>query len=247
MVDKQSEKQAETLSMEHSDTDDDAPKQLAKKARRARVRNGSAPGERTDSSRHATIRQSDAEVELLAKKAAHEISAMIEISQGVAKGCLYDWHAKYKPALGSYKKFVLSRSGEFSVTDIDGDGNFVVTKSGVKPPEGFMAGRGTRCWQRHATLAWNKYCEVTPAETRSLEASFLTILEAAKRETGAVAAVEVPVLQVERELPSAVEAAGATFGSGDVSVGTLPAPVRKKQTARARQRLARQAFERSAK
>ncbi|CAK0848284.1 unnamed protein product, partial [Prorocentrum cordatum] len=78
-----------------------------------------------------------------------------------------DWNAKFKAALGGYKKFCSSQTGVLQVVDTEG-GNFYVLKHGdKKPPQAATKAAGD--WKSQLLGAWSAYCKVTPAHERSLE------------------------------------------------------------------------------
>lgn len=252
----ESVQQSESLDLKSSGTDCLGAEKTVTKKRRVGPGAASVSSVQTVGGRCANISAEDMVVDetkyALAKRAVEDIHAMIAMHKGAARACLHDWCKTYKAVLGGYKRFVLSRQSDFSVVDVDSDGNFLVTAAGEKPPDGFVAGRGTRCWQKHAAMAWRKYCEVTPDVARSLESSFLTILKAAEVATASTAVVtkeDNEAAEVPTASAAVVQKTSILQTSLDVEVGSDTGPAvtsavtvrRKRPPASVRQRAAKRA------
>jgi len=117
---------------------------------------------------------SDEEKARLTKEAVEVILKGIAKPDVQEKGAfvLSNWNAKFKDALGGYKKFCSEQTGVLQVAEMEG-GNFRVLKHGEKLPQG--AAKVTGDWTSKLLGVWNAYCKATPAPERSLE-SFLAPL-----------------------------------------------------------------------
>lgn len=75
-----------------------------------------------------------------------------------------EWKDKYKPTLGTYKRFVSSQADKFRIIEYDSC-SFVI-KSADDPklePEAAQAG-----WKKMLTKAWLAYCHAVPGDKRSV-------------------------------------------------------------------------------
>jgi len=111
---------------------------------------------------------SDEEKARLTKEAVEVILKGIAKPDVQEKGAfvLSNWNAKFKDALGGYKKFCSGQTGVLQVAEMEG-GNFRVLKHGEKLPQG--AAKVTSDWTSKLLGVWNAYCKATPAPERSLE------------------------------------------------------------------------------
>jgi len=114
---------------------------------------------------------SDEEKARLTKEAVEVILKGIAKPDVQEKGAfvLSNWNAKFKDALGGYKKFCGGQTGVLQVAEVEG-GNFRVLKHGDKLAQAAAkAAKGTGDWKSHLLGAWSAYCKATPAHERNLE------------------------------------------------------------------------------
>lgn len=94
--------------------------------------------------------------------------------QGMPK----DWHKKYKPTLGAFKKFVSQHPDTFTIHE-GRDGNFAVTKLGGKYnplPEKLKenakntkSAKNAKKWKELLHSAWHAYCQATAKHEVSVD------------------------------------------------------------------------------
>jgi len=111
---------------------------------------------------------SDEEKARLTKEAVEVILKGIAKPDAQVKGAYVpvDWNAKFKGALGGYKKFCSGQTGVLQVVAVGG-ANFHVLKHGEKAPP--AAARGAGDWKSQLLGSWSAYCKATPENDRSQE------------------------------------------------------------------------------
>jgi len=111
---------------------------------------------------------SDEEKARLTKEAVEVILKGIAKPDAQVKGAYVpvDWNAKFKGALGGYKKFCSGQTGVLQVVAVGG-ANFHVLKHGEKAPPATARGAGD--WKSQLLGSWSAYCKATPENDRSQE------------------------------------------------------------------------------
>lgn len=86
------------------------------------------------------------------------------------------WITKYKPALGSYKKFCQAQTGTLQVIERE-HGGFVVVKAGAPaPPDVKKGDKKGKDWKNMLNGAWSAFCQAIPPGEERLLTSFLKAL-----------------------------------------------------------------------
>eukprot|EP00747_Dinoflagellata_sp_TGD_P166045 gnl/TRDRNA2_/TRDRNA2_188245_c0_seq1.p2 gnl/TRDRNA2_/TRDRNA2_188245_c0~~gnl/TRDRNA2_/TRDRNA2_188245_c0_seq1.p2 ORF type:complete len:223 (+),score=58.55 gnl/TRDRNA2_/TRDRNA2_188245_c0_seq1:24-671(+) len=82
-----------------------------------------------------------------------------------------DWHTKYKPVLGHYRKFCKAQSDVLKIVE-DDTGRYVIrlanadADSQALKPHVPKTAKGTSSWQEDLVKAWETYCRVVPKGER---------------------------------------------------------------------------------
>lgn len=121
---------------------------------------------------------SAAEKEKLTKEAVADILENVTKPDASGTYVPQGWVTKYKPALGSYKKFCQAQTGSLQVIERE-HGGFVVVKPGAKAPPPVekkdKGGKG-KDWKNMLNGAWSAFCQAIPAGEERLLTSFLKAL-----------------------------------------------------------------------
>lgn len=129
---------------------------------------------------------SPAEKEKLTKEAVADI--LENCMKSTEKGTYVPsgWITKFKPALGSYKKFCMSQTGTLQVVDKE-NGQYLILKAGAKVPEGSTVSskeKGKKDWKNMLLGAWSAFCQAMPAGDERLLSTFIAPLPKGVREHG---------------------------------------------------------------
>jgi hypothetical protein len=94
------------------------------------------------------------------------------------------WNTKYKPALGSYKKFCQSQTGTLQVVERE-HGGYVIVKAGAEPPPPAQKRpKGGKDWKNMLNGAWSAFCQAIPPGEERLVSTFMAGLPKGVREHG---------------------------------------------------------------
>jgi hypothetical protein len=96
------------------------------------------------------------------------------------------WTTKFKPALGSYKKFCMSQTGTLQVVE-KVNLQYLVLKAGAKVPEGSTPTKEkgkSKDWKNMLLGAWSAFCQAMPAGDERLVSTFIAPLPKGVREHG---------------------------------------------------------------
>lgn len=120
----------------------------------------------------------EAQKSKLTKECLEEILA--GIAKDEQKGAPFvpkEYHSKYKPALGPYKKFVESHPDKIAIAEEER--HWIVVKAGDKRAGQKSTGHK---WKTLLEAAWSNYCQVTDKADRTPEAFLAQITEAQARQ-----------------------------------------------------------------
>lgn len=78
-----------------------------------------------------------------------------------------EWHSKYRPVLGQYRRFCLRHSDTFEVVKREAEG-YIIIKSGTEPPA-TRSRKSPLNWKFQLQGAWSSYCEAIGRHARNID------------------------------------------------------------------------------